>query len=68
MRHIRLKFFFVGLLIVSLLALGLSYFVRLNYWECFAVVAIGILLNGWIATWEDNRPGGFDNPNRPNSN
>lgn len=26
------------------------------------IVAAAILINGWVATFEDNLPGGFNNP------
>jgi hypothetical protein len=28
-----------------------------------AVVPLALVVNGWVAEWEDRRPGGFLNPN-----
>jgi hypothetical protein len=34
----------------------------LSFWAAFGLVIIGMIVNGFIATWEDHRPGGFNNP------
>lgn len=33
-----------------------------GFWTGFVVTAIGMSVNGWIATIEDEEPGGFHNP------
>jgi hypothetical protein len=35
---------------------------RMPYWACLAIVVGSMVVNGWLAEWEDNRPGGFNNP------
>jgi len=52
----------VWLLAVALLAAGLSALSHLSYWWAFLIVAGAILINGWVATLEDDLPGGFNNP------
>lgn len=50
------------MIIASVLAFTLHTLSRLNIGICF-VISIGAILNGYIATVEDDRPGGFNNPN-----
>jgi hypothetical protein len=52
----------VSLGIALLGALALSSFSGLPFWACFAIAFGALLANGWLATWEDNQPGGFNNP------
>ena len=52
----------VWLLLVALLAAGLSAISKLPFWWAFLIVAGAILINGWVATLEDDLPGGFNNP------
>ena len=58
----QLRPFLVGLGIVALAALALSTFSRLPFWACLGIAAVALLINGWLAEWEDNQPGGFNNP------
>jgi len=39
--------------------------VGVNFWVGFLLTAIALLANGWIATAEDEAPGGFNNPKPP---
>jgi hypothetical protein len=32
------------------------------FWWAFAICGAAILINGWVATLEDDLPGGFNNP------
>jgi hypothetical protein len=32
------------------------------FWVCFVMVIVVMLLNSWLLEWEDNQPGGFNNP------
>jgi hypothetical protein len=48
--------------VAALVAYAISAFSKEPFWMCFAVTAIAILANGWLATWEDEQPGGFNNP------
>ena len=48
--------------VVAVIAAGISRWSNLGYWTSFIVVAAAILMNGFIATVEDDLPGGFNNP------
>jgi hypothetical protein len=54
--------FFISISLVSVLALGVSYFFGFSYWLAFAVILAAMLINGIVATVEDELPGGFNNP------
>jgi protein-S-isoprenylcysteine O-methyltransferase Ste14 len=52
----------VGILVVSLVAAAISAASGLKFWWAFAIVAVAVLINGFVATLEDDLPGGFNNP------
>jgi hypothetical protein len=52
----------LSLIAVALLAAGLSAVSGLSFWWAFVMVAVAVLINGFIATLEDDVPGGFNNP------
>lgn len=52
----------IWLLVVAMLAAGLSAISGFGFWGAFLIVAAAILINGWVATLEDDLPGGFNNP------
>jgi hypothetical protein len=54
--------FLAAMAIAALVGLGGRAFTGLPFWVCFAIAVLAILVNGWLATWEDNQPGGFNNP------
>ena len=64
MKAIRKVNWFLILLvaIVVIVAYFISRWAHLNYWLILVIVAVAILLNGLLASWEDNQPGGFNNP------
>lgn len=47
-----------------LIALAIHYWLHLNLWLALALVTIGWVANGFLAEWEDRRPGGFSIPSR----
>ena len=47
---------------VAVLAAGLSAISGMAFWWAFVIVAAAILINGWVATLEDDLPGGFNSP------
>jgi hypothetical protein len=54
---------FLGFAGVSALAgAALHYFAGLSFWYAVAIGAGALLLNGIVATVEDESPGGFNNP------
>jgi len=52
----------VGILVLSLVAAAVSAASGLRFWWAFAIVAVATLINGFVATLEDDLPGGFNNP------
>ncbi len=48
--------------ILLLVAAGLSAFSGMNFWGSLLLVVCCTLINGYIATVEDDWPGGFNNP------
>jgi hypothetical protein len=39
-----------------------AWLTRLDFWPLFAITAVAVFVNGLIATFEDDLPGGFNNP------
>ncbi len=56
------KMFLGAVLIAALAAYGLTRIADLNFWIAFPIVILAILVNGLIATSEDNASGGFNDP------
>jgi hypothetical protein len=52
----------VWLGVVALIGAGLAAVSGIAFWWAFLIVAAAILINGWVATLEDDLPGGFNNP------
>jgi len=52
----------VSITLVAVIAAGISKWSDLGYWPSFMIVAAAILFNGFVATVEDDLPGGFNNP------
>jgi hypothetical protein len=50
------------LAVVALIGAGFSALSGIGFWWAFVIVAAAILINGWVATLEDDFPGGFNNP------
>ena len=50
------------ILALSLAATGISALYGVRFWCAFAILAAAILVNGLVATIEDDLPGGFNNP------
>jgi hypothetical protein len=45
-----------------LAAVALSHFAKLNFWACLGMTAGAVVVNGLVATLEDDLPGRFNNP------
>jgi hypothetical protein len=56
------RHFLIGLGIATVLALVLRALSGMPFWGCLAIAVTAMLVNGWLAEWEDNQPGGFTNP------
>lgn len=62
---IHLPSLFISLTIASVIGLILHLLSGLGWWTSFAIGFVAMLINGIIATVEDNAPDGFNNP-KPN--
>ena len=60
MKRVRGKIIWIAT--VAILAAGFSLLSKMPYLVAFAIVVGAILINGWVATLEDDLPGGFNNP------
>jgi hypothetical protein len=58
--------FVIGISIAALLGGLISYFSGFGFWPAFAISVFALLINGIIATVEDEMPGGFNNPDKGN--
>jgi hypothetical protein len=58
----------ISSVIVVILSIALQKVSGLNFWACLALVVGAMLFNGYIATIEDDWPGGFNNPDPQPSN
>jgi hypothetical protein len=58
----RLKYFFGGLLITAAISGVVSALIGLGFWLVFPITVAALLINGLVAEWEDDQPGGFNNP------
>jgi ribose/xylose/arabinose/galactoside ABC-type transport system permease subunit len=61
-KRLDLKYTAVGLAIAVIIGALISWFSSLPFWASFAIVVVSMVLNGVLAEYEDNRPGGFNNP------
>lgn len=52
----------VALCIAAAIGRALDYWFRIGFWLGFILTLVAMLINGWIATIEDDQPGGFNNP------
>jgi len=55
----------IGMSFAVLAAWGLSHWTELSFWAAFAIVAGSMFINGIVAQFEDEAPGGFNNPRSP---
>jgi hypothetical protein len=62
-RFVDSRAFLVGTSIAVVGAVIFHALTSLPFWACFPMVVVAVLLNSWLAEWEDNQPGGFNNPN-----
>ena len=62
LNRIDLKYTAVGLTIAAIIGALISMFSDLPFWASFIIVVVAMALNGILAEYEDNLPGGFNNP------
>ena len=58
------KIFVISISIAALVAFGIYKYTKFNFWACFGIVVLAMLANGWLATVEDDMPGGLNNPGK----
>jgi hypothetical protein len=52
-----------GFIAISLLlAVVMAWITGLSFWVCWLMSIVSVKVNGMIAAWEDDRPGGFTGP------
>ncbi len=63
LRHkFDIRAFVIGVSIALLISGLISFFFHCPIWMTFFMVIFSMVINGFIAEWEDNQPGGFNNP------
>jgi len=58
----KYKWMFVFYSVIALIAGGVSWWLKFNFWLTFLVMLGSSLLTKIIATLEDDMPGGYNNP------
>lgn len=57
------RLFILGLVVAGLLAVIVHWLTpAVPFWGAFVIAYGAMLVNGLVATWEDNKPGGFNHP------
>ena len=59
---IDIKAFFIGLTVAMAASAVGSFFFRIPFWIMVPLVLFSMIVNSFIAEWEDNQPGGLNNP------
>jgi len=61
-RRFLIPIFWAAIFIVAVFVMHFRFSVHLYAAIGFGVIGlIAIFINGWLATWEDDQPGGFNN-------
>jgi hypothetical protein len=61
-KNVALKYSVTGLVIAGVIGYILASFTELSFWLAFSLVIFGMVVNGLLLEYEDNLPGGFNNP------
>lgn len=61
------KSFLIAISVCAIAGALMSYFSNINIVYTFLICIVAMLINGALATFEDNLPGGFNNPDGKNS-
>ena len=54
--------FIISISIVAAISAAVCHFTKLGFWPVFGITVVALLINGFVATIEDDLPGGFNNP------
>ena len=52
----------IGLIISAIISAIISYFSDISFWIIYPIIIIALYLNSLLLDYEDNLPGGFNNP------
>ena len=58
----NIKFTLIGLLISIAISFVITLFTNISFWIIFPIVIVTLYLNSLLLEYEDNLPGGFNNP------
>lgn len=61
-KRLDLKYTAIGLAIAAIIGALISWLSSLPFWASFTIVVVAMMLNGILAEYEDNLPGGLNNP------
>jgi len=64
-RIIDLKYACIGFVIAGVIGVILATFTELSFWAVFGLVVFSMMVNGFLAEYEVNLPGGFNYPMSP---
>ncbi|MEP5938101.1 MAG: hypothetical protein ABJ239_07235 [Erythrobacter sp.] len=62
----RIKYTIFGLATVALIAGLANWLGGIDFLLAAVIAGAALIVNGFLAEWEDNRPGGFNNPKGSN--
>jgi hypothetical protein len=52
----------IGLVIAAIISGIITYFSDISFWIIYPLIIIALVLNTHLLEYEDNLPGGFNNP------
>ena len=58
----NIKFTLIGLVISIVISFIITLFVNISFWIIFPIIIVALYLNSLLLEYEDNLPGGFNNP------
>ncbi len=56
-----LKYAFIGFVIAGVIGVILATFTELSFWAVLGLVVFSMMVNGFLAQYEDSLPGGLNN-------
>ena len=54
--------FLIFIVVAGLVGYLFGIWTGLGFWPAFVLIVLSLMFNGWLATFEDEAPGGFNNP------
>jgi len=56
----------IGLIIATIISGLIAYFSDIPFWIIYPIMIVALILNSYLLEYEDNLPGGFNNPKEDN--